>query len=122
MSEECLSCDICNSPYPSIRPPSEIGFNTPVRKAMEAIFCGASPTLYNSREIYVLSMEKYHIGMFVYTKFDRDLTPLHSVEMPFSIAWRVGDLIMRGEGTRHKLEPIILEVPNPPLDNRPKEC
>ena len=69
------------------------------------------PVLSWRGSIWVIDTSGRATGTLIYTKFDDASTPVHTVYMPFSFAHTLGELIMRGEGMREKVAPIVQTIP-----------
>lgn len=101
---------------------SRIGSNLLIEEALNRIqFEDAVPVLEYKGFVYHIDYTGRKFGNLYYTKFEMDMvTPIHSVEMPFSKTYTVGELIDRGEGLRKKIAPKIEELP--PLSFAVVEC
>lgn len=92
---------------------NRIGGNTNIEDALDKIqFEEAIPVLEWRGYVYFIDWKGRTRGQLYYTQFSLDLsTPIHSVEMPYSKTYTLGELIDRGEGLQKKLEPTIEVLP-----------
>ena len=84
-----------------------------VDAALDAIqFNDAVPVLEFRGYIYHLDYTGRTRGQLYYTKFEKDMkTAIHSVQMPYTKTFTVGETIDRGEGLQKKIGPLIDELP-----------
>jgi len=84
-----------------------------VDKALDhAQFYGAIPVFEFRGYVYHIDYTGRVRGQLYYTKFEKDLkTAIHSVHMPYSTTFTLGETIDRGEGLQKKIEPMITVLP-----------
>jgi hypothetical protein len=87
------------------------GEQTKIKYVIEALQAGDSPVFVTRIAVYVLSLEHFDNGFFLYTKFV-DNQPVHTVRVLITFAETLGELIRRGESLGYKLpSPIIDNIP-----------
>ena len=92
---------------------TRIGNNLNIEDALDKIqFEEAIPVVEHRGFVYFIDYTGREFGNLYYTKFELDMsTAIHSVEMPYSKTFTLGELIDRGEGLQQKIEPKVTELP-----------
>lgn len=80
---------------------------------LDAIQFNDAPPIFEWRGyVYHVDYTGRTRGQLYYTKFEKDMkTAIHSVQMPYTKTFTLGETIDRGEGLQKKLPPAITELP-----------
>lgn len=95
------------------RPIEKLGSGTSIKAALNAIeYNGVAPFLDYKAYLYVIDFTGRERGQFYYTKFtENGGEAIHSIHMPFSFSYSLGEQIERGEGLGIPLDPDITALP-----------
>lgn len=89
----------------------EIGISHQMKDVLNMIDEGLSPIVKYKEHYYVLESEGRDLGSMYYTRFDTIGVAEYSVQMPFSYADRLGQVLHKGDNLRSHHEPRVTELP-----------
>lgn len=90
---------------------TEIGISQKIKLVMELIDSGVSPIIKHRNTFYVIETAGRDLGAIYYTRFDEIGIADYSVQMPFSFADTLGEILHKGDNLRAHIEPRVTELP-----------